>query len=61
MEKCIYDEMMDFMVMQDKEWENHCRELGWFRRLSERLFGSKFAKRQLIEFELFLMKKEIKS
>jgi len=61
MEKDVYDEMMAFMAMQDKEWEIHCRELGWFRRFSERLFGSKFAKHQSFEFELFLMNKGIKS
>lgn len=61
MVKDVYDEMMAFIAMQDKEWEIHCRELGWFRRLSERLFGSKFAKHQSIEFELFLMDKGIKS
>ena len=61
MVKDVYDEMMAFMAMQDKEWETHCKELGWFRRLSERLFGSRFAKHQSIEFELFLMNKGIKS
>ena len=61
MVKDVYDEMMAFMAMQDKEWEIHCKELGWFRRLSKRLFGSKFAKHQSFEFELFLMNKGIKS
>ena len=60
MAKDVYNEMMAFIAMQDKEWEIHCRELGWLRRLSERLFGSKIAKHQLSEFELFLMKKGIK-
>ena len=60
MVKDVYDEMMAFMAMQDKEWETHCKELGWFRRLSERLFGSEFAMHQSIEFELFLMNKGIK-
>jgi hypothetical protein len=61
MEKDVYDEMEAFIAMQDKEWEIHCRELGWFRRLLERFFGSKFAKHQSFEFELFLMNKGIKS
>ena len=60
MEKDVYDEMMAFITMQDKEWEIHCKELGWLRRLSERIFGSKFAKHQSFEFELFLMNKGIK-
>lgn len=60
MVKDVYDEMMAFIAMQDKEWEIHCKELGWFRRLSERLFGSEFAKHQSFEFELFLMNKGIK-
>ena len=55
-----YIEMMSFITAQNQEWKNHCKQLGWFKSLFEKLFGSKFAEQQSVEFELFLLRIKVK-
>ena len=50
-----YDATIAFISKQDKEWEEHRRQIGFFGRFFENLFGSSFAHKQYIEFKEFCM------
>ena len=45
--------LMVFFAKQDRDWQRHRREIGWFGRLFENLFGSDFARKQIEEYKQF--------
>ena len=55
-----YEEMMAFIAQQDKEWEEHRRQIGLIGRFFENLLGSDFARKQLEEFQFFCKEKRLK-